>query len=91
MTKNNFNTSYVVIKHLSHNYEKQYSSHFNTSYVVIKRKAMDHSASRLHISIHHMLLLNKNDFVSFFIDFLNFNTSYVVIKLGELNKCVKNI
>ena len=61
MQKNNFNTSYVVIKRtklFSLNYAWLY---FNTSYVVIKHAILSLGGIAYVISIHLMLLLNISE------------------------------
>ena len=60
MNINNFNTSYVVIKPFETcAYTARYVN-FNTSYVVIKRGSSVYTLHYRNISIHLMLLLNKN-------------------------------
>ena len=55
-----FNTSYVVIKHNLKKETVHFKINFNTSYVVIKHGKSTDVTLRLGISIHLMLLLNKN-------------------------------
>ena len=57
--------------------------YFNTSYVVIKRVLTKSPVALDNISIHLMLLLNGIDEYAT-LSFVDFNTSYVVIKPANL-------
>mgnify|MGYP006885643412 CR=1 FL=1 len=56
---------------------------FNTSYVVIKLRTTKLNTTLFSISIHLMLLLNRDCFQFIIYRFHYFNTSYVVIKLSH--------
>ena len=57
----NFNTSYVVIKPICTIHFSHIIQHFNTSYVVIKHLKHAKKTANVVISIHLMLLLNRQE------------------------------